>query len=204
VGSWVEVLGLAGGALGLSFAVPQLVRVLRAGTAGVSAATWVLLSVVNAGWSIYVLRVHSPSTAVMSALGAVLYGSVVVALLARERADRPTARPRRRATVTGCTLVALPAAALVPAPVLGAALLASSVTRIPQVLASYRSFRAGRVTAVSRTAWVLETGSSRLWLAYGICFGDVFRAASPALNLIAATTIVALEAAASRACRRAA
>ena len=45
-----ELLGLLGGAIGLSVSIPQALRIRRLGTFGVSRATWMLTYAAYCAW----------------------------------------------------------------------------------------------------------------------------------------------------------
>lgn len=156
----VELVGLMGGAFGLSVAAPQALRVRKLGTFGVSRTTWMLMYASFCSWLGYGIRESSISQAVTNGIALLLGAWLLVALLKGE--------PWRWPFIVGVVVLAPLVITLVPVAVMWAILLSFSATRWPQVVRSWQAWRQRPpIPAVSTLTWTLSLGSAALWLAYG-------------------------------------
>ncbi len=163
-----ELLGLVSGALGLSVAVPQLVRVLRADShEGVSILTWIISLGNFAIWGAYGLRYDSPSQLVTNALACVLTVALVFVLVRQARGAVWAA------VVAGGTVAGFASVGYFTPVWLMTGVLFSMVAsgKVPQMVASVRSYARRRRTVVSKTTYVLMLASSFGWITYGSLTG---------------------------------
>jgi uncharacterized protein with PQ loop repeat len=165
----VEWLGFAGGLLGLSMSIPQIIRVISTGSyVGVSTMTWLIFTTMASGWFAYGFNVNSISQIVTNFISASATG-VLTVLLMNQRMKRSLGI----AIVIAAWLGAFCLVRFSP-PVVGAIFLAVGLgSRIPQLATSFTSMRQSRNTAVSRTAFVLMMMSSTIWIFYGLFAGQV-------------------------------
>jgi uncharacterized protein with PQ loop repeat len=86
--------------LAVSMFLPQLVRVLRSGAAGVSPATWLVTAISSAVWILYALALGRPSIGACHLV--IMPASLVIAHRARRQPvcdDTDTSVPARRGSV---------------------------------------------------------------------------------------------------------
>lgn len=159
----VEWLGFAGGLLGLSISIPQIIRLISTGSyVGVSTSTWLIFTTMAAGWFAYGFNVDSISQIVTNFISAAATGVLSTLLL------RQWMHPAYGAL--GVTALWVGAFCLVrfSSPVVGAIFLAVGlVSRMPQLITSFISMLNSRDTAVSRSAFALMMASSTIWIFYG-------------------------------------
>lgn len=159
----VEWLGFAGGALGLSMSIPQIIRVISTRSyVGVSTTTWLIFTTMASGWFAYGINVDSISQIITNTISAAATGLLSVLLL----------RQWMRAPLGSLLVIALWAGAFVlvrfSSPLVGAIFLAVGLgSRIPQLIESFVSMQRARNTAVSRTSFALMMVSSTIWIFYG-------------------------------------
>ena len=77
-------------------------------------------------------------------------------------------------------------------------LLAGSLVRVPQLIASARSAAAGSTTDVSLVTWWVSFASGWFWLGHARLVGDVLVALSAVAILVTSAAVLALEAVAVR------
>jgi uncharacterized protein with PQ loop repeat len=159
--------------------VPQLARVRRAGTAGVSWSWAALTSVNNAAWLGY-FALSGFWTALVPAISATLLSGLLAVTLAR----RGGGMPRRPAVlVAGWAVVLLTAALAFGRTGLGSALAVAFALQVtPSV---WTVFRSNDTAGVSRGTWLLIFGELLCWGVFGIHEGD------PRLIVLGATGVVA-------------
>ena len=159
----VEWLGFAGGVLGLSMSIPQIIRVISTKSyVGVSTSTWLIFTTMAAGWFAYGFNVDSISQIITNFISAGATGVLSVILL------RQWMRAPLGALIVVCLWVGAFLLVRFSSPLVGAIFLAVGLgSRVPQLVESFVSMRRGRDTAVSRTAFALMTTSSTIWIFYG-------------------------------------
>ena len=186
-----EFVGFAAGTLGMVQAYPQVRRVRSLGHGlGVSLAMWVLTIVVNAVWCGYGIRTGSPSVTITNIVAAALSGSVVVQLTGSG------ARTWLQLTVFASVITAL--AMVLPMGIVSSILVALTASRVPQLLQSYRNFRAGMSSAVSLGSLTVAVLSLLGWSVFAVLESRGLMIITASIGLAINIGIVALELAARR------
>ncbi len=185
-------IGFAGATIGVMVVFPQIARILRnPGLSGVSAAAWSLTSLACMTWMIYGLRTHSAPQVPGNLL--LVTGSVLIVLLAPNRVS-PGRRGIRLAGVGGTVAAA---ALLLPARQDGyLAFGIGLVSAWPQVYDSISTWRAGRLSGVSLSAWGLRIASQVCWFSYALATGDRPVLIATVAMISTALTLILLEASA--------
>ena len=154
-----ELLGFIGGGIGMFYGLPQALRIrlLGHGT-GVNLTTWLLTFGVSTSWAAWGFGANSPSALIMNICGALVNGSVVLAIM-----------PSTRKAII--YLLAITAALwflilTLPDAIVSALLIALVFCLAPQVLESFRSLRNGTTSAVSIRALAVALLSNIFWIAY--------------------------------------
>jgi uncharacterized protein with PQ loop repeat len=173
--SLAEFFGFVAAALGVLQALPQTLRVRRLGHGrGVSLAMWLMMTGSSSVWLGYGLRIGSPSLIVSTVATGAMNMTVVLALTAGRRGFLPG-------------MLALFAAgsavtALAPGWIVTPVLYAMTLSRMPQVVRSWKSRRDGVTgSAVSLGSVATSMACLLCWEAYSILL------ASP--TLIGTTTV---------------
>lgn len=154
-----ELLGFIGGGIGMFYGLPQALRIRRLGHGmGVSLPTWLLTFSVSMSWAVWGFGAHSPSALIMNIGGALVNGSVAMAIM-----------PNKRKGIF--YLLAITAALWflilsLPDAIVSALLVALVFFLAPQVLKSFRSLRNGTSSAVSIRALAVALLSNIFWIAY--------------------------------------
>ncbi len=193
---WATVFGLLGAGLLTAMAIPQLIKIIRGGTDGVSIGTWVFIVIATLAWLGYGLQIASPALIVgniLTGVGALL----VVGILMRRRYDWSggvTLASLLLATFGAISVfVALPVA-VVSVLAIGFGLL----SRWPQLLSSWQHARLHQVTDVSIAAWAVSAVGQAAWLAYGILAHDIPAIVVNVILVLVGAAIVACELRAGR------
>ena len=171
-----ESIGLLAGACGLSIAIPQILRVLRTKShVGVSTSSWLILTLSVISWAIYGIRIESPSQIISNVIAAG-FNSVLVWILLREDLRSRISRPGTMATTIVVILGAVCSAIVWFSSELVTEIFLSLflTSRMPQVASSFRSWRLGRATVVSKLTFTLATASGVCWVIYGLMMGLPF------------------------------
>ena len=155
-----ELLGFIGGGIGMFYGVPQALRIRRLGHGtGVSLPTWLLTFGVSTSWAAWGFGANSPSALIMNICGALVNGSVVVAIMP---SLRKAILPLLSITVALWFLVLT-----LPDPIVSVLLTALVFSLAPQVVTSFRSLRNGTISVVSMKALTVSMMSNIFWIAYG-------------------------------------
>jgi uncharacterized protein with PQ loop repeat len=154
-----ELLGFIGGGIGMFYGLPQALRIRRLGHGiGVSLNTWLLTFGVSTSWAAWGFGANSPSALIMNICGALVNGSVVVAIM-------PSTR-RAIIYLLAITAVLWFLILTLPDAIVSALLIALVFCLAPQVLESFRSLRNGTTSAVSIRALAVALLSNIFWIAY--------------------------------------
>ncbi len=154
-----ELLGFIGGGIGMFYGLPQALRIRRLGHGiGVSLNTWLLTFGVSTSWAAWGFGANSPSALIMNICGALVNGSVVLAIM-------PSTR-RAIIYLLAITAVLWFLILTLPDAIVSALLIALVFCLAPQVLESFRSLRKGTTSAVSIRALALALLSNIFWIAY--------------------------------------
>ena len=154
-----ELLGFIGGGIGMFYGLPQALRIRRLGHGiGVSLNTWLLTFGVSTSWAAWGFGANSPSALIMNICGALVNGSVVVAIM-------PSTR-RAIIYLLAITAVLWFLILTLPDAIVSALLIALVFCLAPQVLESFRSLRNGTTSAVSIKALAVALLSNIFWIAY--------------------------------------
>ena len=155
----VELLGFIGGGIGMFYGVPQALRIRRLGHGtGVSLPTWLLTFGVSTSWAAWGFGANSPSALIMNICGALVNGSVVLAIM-----------PSMRKAILYLLTITAALWFLIltlPDPIVSALLIALVFCLVPQVLESLRSLQNGTTSAVSIRALAVALLSNIFWIAY--------------------------------------
>lgn len=154
-----ELLGFIGGGIGMFYGLPQALRIRRLGHGiGVSLNTWLLTFGVSTSWAAWGFGANSPSALIMNICGALVNGSVVLAIM-------PSTR-RAIIYLLAITAVLWFLILTLPDAIVSALLIALVFCLAPQVLESFRSLRNGTTSAVSIRALAVALLSNIFWIAY--------------------------------------
>ena len=168
--SLTAVLAVTSPLLTISRALPQVVRVVRAGAKGVSAPTWMLLVVLAELWAIYGVVASVPAEVVTNVPTALLAFAIVV-LVARRRS-------RLRGALTTAALLTFAVAVFSGACIAlhrdsleaDAAVAGSLAIYLPQFA---KVLRERDLDGVAPATWALACLSSVSWGAYGLLIHKV-------------------------------
>ncbi|MFM8602036.1 MAG: hypothetical protein ACKODP_08175 [Actinomycetota bacterium] len=170
-----EVFGFVAAVLGVLQAWPQTVRVRRLGHGrGVSLAMWLMMSGSSSVWLGYGLRIGSPSLIVSTLATGAMNMTVVLALRAGSRGTLP-------GMVLGFA-TGTAAIALLPPWFAAPVLYAFTLSRMPQVVRSWKSRRDGV------TGSAVSLGSVGMSMACLMCW-EVYSVLHASPVLIGTTTV---------------
>ena len=157
----VELLGFIGGGIGMFYGVPQALRIRRLGHGtGVSLPTWLLTFGVSTSWAAWGFGANSPSALIMNIGGALVNGSVVVAIM-------PSLR-KAILPLVGITAALWFLVLTLPDAIVSVLLTALVFFLAPQVVTSFRTLRDGTISVVSMKALTVSMMSNVFWIAYGL------------------------------------
>ena len=157
----VELLGFIGGGIGMFYGVPQALRIRRLGHGtGVSLPTWLLTFGVSTSWAAWGFGANSPSALIMNIGGALVNGSVVVAIM-------PSLR-KAILPLVGITTALWFLVLTLPDAIVSVLLTALVFFLAPQVVTSFRTLRDGTISVVSMKALTVSMMSNVFWIAYGL------------------------------------
>ena len=181
-----EIFGFIAGGIGVYTAVPQALHIRKIGHGtGVSLGYWITMLVVNASWFGYALLVNSPSILFANGIGYITSGLVVAALLKREWLVWPVMLV---AGAVWCWLFMM-----LPMAVITVVLVALTFSRLPQLIRSVRSYRAGIETAVSLRSLYIGLVTMLLWEAYSFASGLIQLVITTTVGLTLTLTVLVLE-----------
>lgn len=159
---WVLLCGVVAGSASIARSVPQILRLVRKGTAaGVSTATWSLGLVCSLLWFSWAIVNHDPVNLVVNTLGTVGAAVVLIRL----------ARDSRRLVCSwllkalGFAVVALVGEVFWSGSLSVCAVALSCTMFLPQARAAVRDPDLG---GVSPSTWALACLSALAWVAYGL------------------------------------
>lgn len=187
----VEILGFIGGGIGMFFGLPQVLEIRRQGHGnGVSLVSWILLFGVSTSWAAYGFHLKSPSASITNIGAALISGSLIVALVPKER--KPILWLVAYAAALSTLVLTL------PPKFVNALLIALVFAQTPQVIKSYRNFRLRIRSVVSLKALGVSTASVICWIAYALLADIPLIAITSYIALSINLTIVTLEVLARR------
>ena len=156
-----ELLGFIGGGIGMFYGVPQALRIRRLGHGtGVSLPTWLLTFGVSTSWAAWGFGANSPSALIMNICGALVNGSVVLAIM-------PSMR-KAILPLVGMTAALWFLVLTLPDAIVSVLLTALVFFLAPQVVTSFRTLRDGTISVVSMKALTVSMMSNVFWIAYGL------------------------------------
>jgi len=164
--SWLALLGVLGLIVGLSRALPQLIRLLRIkDAAGVSVDGSATASIVSTAWTTYGLLTDQPAVVVASGTPALVFALITIASLRYGR----SVREFRTAPVVFVVFVAVTSYG--GAIGLGVALTVGAlIANTPHVIVAYRE---KDLSGVSAATWGLNATDGAIWVTYALLTGDV-------------------------------
>lgn len=181
-----DLFGYLGAALGAVMGVPQMWRLLRRrDPAGVSPATWAVLSASAICWVIYGFTYPATPQIPGNSVIAVLAAGVVVTLARLGVNVGPAVS--LAAALVAATITALVVAGPVAAGSVAA--VASVWLRVPQVVAAWR---APSVVGISATAWMLSLAAAGSWHIYSWLTGEWAVGAASGLSIAMSVAVVVL------------
>ena len=184
-----ETLGLLGGVIGLSISVPQILKVRRLGTQGVSATTWAIMYSSCCSWLGYGIRTDSPAQVLTNSVAMGLVGFLLISMAQRRPGRR--ARAATWAFLPGMLIAGVYGIGHVSEQTMRVILLSFEVTFLPQLARSFIAWRRKTpIPAVSNLTWSLSALSSLLWLSYAVVGGRTLVIVTALIALGAATLIV--------------
>lgn len=166
-------------AVSLGWWLPQLVRVLRAGSTGVSSTTWAVGTANLLLWAWWAYTAGQEVVAAAELVQAI--GSAFV--LARVGFDRRTVLAA--GTVAGVVLLCSPFPALAAV----AAVASAAAVRLPQVFALLRTAGAH---AVSTSTWVISAVGNVCWAAWAVAAGEMTMLVGASLSVSLSLTVAYL------------
>jgi uncharacterized protein with PQ loop repeat len=185
------VIGLAASVLSLWMAIPQAFRIWRDRSAiGVSTVTWMLFCVTFSQWIGYSWR-----EGIWIALAGNILALItaIATLLGIHRCNPRPHDALRGLLVAAAILGAILVGHNAPLGVVIVVQFSAIGVRMPQIFASYRTWRTGRHSEVSRTAWWLSLASAGAWTVYGILLPDLAIAVVSPTIMLTSAMVLALE-----------
>jgi len=172
-----ELIGLLAGAIGLTMAIPQALRIRRLGDhTGVSTTTWLLGYSSCAAWVGYGIRTASLSQVVANFIALLLHAWLISLLLKGTKWRLPA--------LVGIPTIIIVFAYLGPHAAVATSLLLFALTQWPQAIRSvYAAIAHTPIPAVSTPTWLISLTAGSLWAAYGF-FSE--------RNLVVATSLIAV------------
>lgn len=185
-----ELIGLISGILGLSIAVPQLYRIIKAKThEGVSIATWVVSLGNFSIWAAYSARYNSPSQLLTNVIACILT-TFLVYILIRQAKNVSTAILVVLATIGMFTGLGFFTPEWLMTVILFTMVL---VGRIPQIIASRSHYKNNQQTVVSKTTYTLIICSSVGWITYGTLTGLWQNIVASSIGLLTSAVVLYYE-----------
>lgn len=164
--AWLPALGVLATIVGLTRALPQLVRLLRAGNAaGVSLDGSATSATVSSFWAVYGVLTDQPAVVLASGTPAAVFVLITLAALRYgRRLDELRAAPVFF-VLFGAVAVAGGAAGL------GLMLTAGAlIANTPHVVVAYRE---KDLSGISPFTWKLTAADGAIWTTYALVTGDV-------------------------------
>jgi uncharacterized protein with PQ loop repeat len=182
--AWLPALGVIALIVGLTRAMPQLVRLLRArDAAGVSLDGCATSAIVSSAWALYGALTGQPAVVLASATPAVIFVLIALAALRYGR------RLRELRTAPLILLVFTGVVVAGGAVALGLVLTAGAlIANTPHVLVA---FRERDLTGVSPSTWTLTAADGAIWVVYALITGDVPILVNNFFQLTTSASIVA-------------
>lgn len=164
--TWLPALGVLATIVGLTRALPQLVRLLRArNAAGVSLDGAATSATVSAFWAVYGVLTGQPAVVVASATPAAVFVLITLAALRYGRRARELRAAPAFLALFGVVVIAG------GAPGLGVMLTAGAlIANTPHVVVAYRE---KDLSGISPFTWKLTAADGAIWTTYALVTGDV-------------------------------
>ena len=182
-----ETFGFIAAVLGVIQAWPQARRVRQLGhSQGVSVVMWSMMVGSSAAWLGYGIRIGSPSLIASCTASGVMNMNVVLAIF-----GRPTRTIARFGVVFAFVMLAI---MWLPEWAITVLLLASNLSRVPQVIRSWSSKRDGLGQSAVSVGWMM-TGLVCLlsWEVYSVLIGGFILIGSTTLALALALAVAWFE-----------
>lgn len=182
----LTLFGIISTLLGVTRAMPQLVRLRRARHAyGVSVDTAATSMIVSSGWAIYGILTHQPVISFASGASGIIFASITLSALQFGR------RPREIKIAPVWLAVLLLAGGIGGAVGLSIVLPVSVLAaNIPQVWVAYRE---KNLTDLSLGTWLLSMAEGLLWGGYGLIQQDIAVLVNNTFQLTTSAMIVAFK-----------
>lgn len=187
---YAEIIGAAAGALGLSIAIPQTIKILKAHNhEGVSITTWILMLLNYSAWIGFSIKKDSPSQIAANLIG-IIITSILVYILINQNIKNVYIT---LTIMAGLTFTATTLPLFLPEILMNIFLTTLIFAKLPQVLTSYRSWKTGAATTVSTGTYTLMLLSSAGWATYGYITGLWMNVFSSAAGIILSLAVLLLE-----------
>lgn len=181
-----EIVGFIAGAIGISSALPQTLRIRKLGhSKGVSLPTWLIGYSAGSSWVGYGITTNSPAQWVTNGISCLLTMTVIFAILKNH--------PRTYFILVVIPFIFITFALLVPHTILSGFLLIFSATKIPQVVKSWRTWRVLGLSAVSIPACLFSMIDDSFWITYGVLGHRVVVEVTATLGIVLTGIIVFME-----------
>lgn len=182
--AWLPVLAVVALIVGLTRALPQLVRLLRAkDAAGVSLDGCATSAIVSSFWATYGVLTGQPAVVLASGTPAVVFVLIGLAALRYGRRIGELRTGPLFLVVFTVVTIAGGAAGLGVVLTVGAL-----VANTPHVIAAYRE---KDLTGVSPLTWALTAADGAIWTTYALVTGDVPILVNNVFQLTTSASIVA-------------
>jgi len=181
-----EVIGFVAGGIGLTQSIPQSLRLRRLGHGrGVSKVTWILNFILNSTWIGYGIHTKSAAVTLTNSFGLFMTSSIVLVLL------EPNLRPKLWLPLLGLLIIYI--VTLLPAQFTSALVIILTLSRVPQVLESYKNLNDPQTTAVSLHSLAISTSSLICWELFAILEKRVVVMSTTTIALTLTLSIMILE-----------
>lgn len=179
----LPLLGVLGLIVGLTRALPQLVRLLRKkDAAGVSVDGSATASIVSAAWTTYGVLTEQPAVVVASGTPAVVFALITLAALRYGRSIREFKTAPVVLVVSAVVVFFGGAIGLGVALTVGAL-----IANTPHVIVAYRE---KDLSGISPSTWRLNATDGAIWITYAVITGDVPILVNNTFQLITSLLIV--------------
>jgi uncharacterized protein with PQ loop repeat len=179
-GVWSDATFVAAAVLSVTWWIPQLVRSIRHGSAGVSAYTWAISTANFLLWASRSAIAGEAPVAAVELVQAAGSGAIVVC-----------AGITRKVVLLAVAVAGLLAVTHVWDPLATyVAIIASFVVRLPQLWSLLRE-RTGAPNQVSGITWVMSTAANGCWVAWAVMNDHPYFATGSAIAMVMSIAIAA-------------
>lgn len=183
---FAEYVGLLAGGIGFTQSIPQSLRLRRLGHGnGLSKITWLLNFILNSTWIGYGIHTKSTAVTLTNSFGLVMTTSIVLVLLDKKN------KPNIWLPILG--LIIILTVTQIPSNVTNIVVVVLTLSRLPQVLESYRNLEKESSDAVSLSSLTISMCSSFCWEVFAILERRTVVMITTAIAITLTIAIVVLE-----------